>query len=145
LIVRYPLTLLLLAPSAGFAQTAAGDTLPGSADLFSLSYLAQVFFSLALVIGLLVGALWVMRRVNGVGHAVGGQMRVVASLGLGQRERAVLVNVGDQQILLGVAPGRVATLHVFDEPVTALEATPAGQVNFADVWNSVMGKKGASS
>ncbi len=33
-------------------------------------------------------------------------------------ERVVLVQVGKQQLLIGVAPGRVSTLHVLDEPVT---------------------------
>ena len=111
--------LLMCIPGMALAETGAGETLPSTADLFSWSYLGQVIASLALVIGLLFGALWIMRRVNGVGQAVGGQMRVVSSLGLGQRERAVLVSVGDQQILLGVAPGRVAALHVFDEPAVA--------------------------
>jgi flagellar protein FliO/FliZ len=132
-------------PGMALAETGAGETLPSTADLFSWSYLGQVIASLALVIGLLFGALWIMRRVNGVGQAVGGQMRVVSSLGLGQRERAVLVSVGEQQILLGVAPGRVAALHVFDEPAVAQETSPAAPLKFSEVWQNVMGKKDSSS
>ena len=139
------LLLLMCIPSMALAETGAGETLPSTADLFSWSYLGQVIASLALVIGLLLGALWIMRRVNGVGQAVGGQMRVVSSLGLGQRERAVLVSVGDQQILLGVAPGRVAALHVFDEPAVAQDITPASPLKFSEVWQNVMGKKDSSS
>ncbi|WP_435218644.1 flagellar biosynthetic protein FliO [Luminiphilus sp. nBUS_07] len=139
------LLLLMCIPSIALAETGAGETLPSTADLFSWSYLGQVIASLALVIGLLFGALWIMRRVNGVGQAVGGQMRVVSSLGLGQRERAVLVSVGDQQILLGVAPGRVAALHVFDEPAVAQDITPAPPLKFSEVWQNVMGKKDSSS
>ncbi len=139
------LLLLMCIPSMALAETGAGETLPSTADLFSWSYLGQVIASLALVIGLLFGALWIMRRVNGVGQAVGGQMRVVSSLGLGQRERAVLVSVGDQQILLGVAPGRVAALHVFDEPAVAQDITPATPLKFSEVWQNVMGKKDSSS
>jgi len=137
--------LLMGIPGMALAETGAGETLPSTADLFSWSYLGQVIASLALVIGLLFGALWIMRRVNGVGQAVGGQMRVVSSLGLGQRERAVLVSVGDQQILLGVAPGRVAALHVFDEPAVAQDTTPAAPLKFSEVWQNVMGKKDSSS
>lgn len=137
--------LLMCIPGMVLAETGAGETLPSTADLFSWSYLGQVIASLALVIGLLFGALWIMRRVNGVGQAVGGQMRVVSSLGLGQRERAVLVSVGDQQILLGVAPGRVAALHVFDEPAVAQDTTPAAPLKFSEVWQNVMGKKDSSS
>ena len=65
-------TFLLFTPAFAVGQTGAGETLPRTEDLFSLSYLGQVALSLALVIGLLVGALWVIRRVNGVGQAVGG-------------------------------------------------------------------------
>ena len=137
--------LLMGIPGMALAETGAGETLPSTADLFSWSYLGQVIASLALVIGLLFGALWIMRRVNGVGQAVGGQMRVVSSLGLGQRERAVLVSVGEQQILLGVAPGRVAALHVFDEPAVAQETSPAAPLKFSEVWQNVMGKKDSSS
>ena len=137
--------LLMCIPGMALAETGAGETLPSTADLFSWSYLGQVIASLALVIGLLFGALWIMRRVNGVGQSVGGQMRVVSSLGLGQRERAVLVSVGDQQILLGVAPGRVAALHVFDEPAVAQDTTPAAPLKFSEVWQNVMGKKDSSS
>ena len=137
--------LLMCIPGMALAETGAGETLPSTVDLFSWSYLGQVIASLALVIGLLFGALWIMRRVNGVGQAVGGQMRVVSSLGLGQRERAVLVSVGDQQILLGVAPGRVAALHVFDEPAVVQETTPAAPLKFSEVWQNVMGKKDSSS
>ena len=136
---------LMCIPGMALAETGAGETLPSTADLFSWSYLGQVIASLALVIGLLFGALWIMRRVNGVGQAVGGQMRVVSSLGLGQRERAVLVSVGEQQILLGVAPGRVAALHVFDEPAVAQDTTPAAPLKFSEVWQNVMGKKDSSS
>lgn len=142
----FRIVLLLLSISGpALAETGAGETLPSTADLFSWSYLGQVVASLALVIGLLLAALWMMRRVNGVGQAVGGQMRVVSSLGLGQRERAVLVSVGDQQILLGVAPGRVAALHVFDEPPVAQDTPSASPLKFSEVWQNVMGKKDASS
>ena len=137
--------LLMCIPGMALAETGAGETLPSTADLFSWSYLGQVIASLAMVIGLLFGALWIMRRVNGVGQAVGGQMRVVSSLGLGQRERAVLVSVGEQQILLGVAPGRVAALHVFDEPAVEQDTTHAAPLKFSEVWQNVMGKKDSSS
>ena len=41
------------------------------------------------------------------------RIQVLADMPLGQKERCVLVRVGDTDILIGVAPGRVNTLHVF--------------------------------
>ena len=56
-----------------------------------------------------------------------GALQVVTEIAVGQKERVVLVQVGKQQLLIGVAPGRVSTLHVLDEPVTpqAPAVTPA--------------------
>lgn len=47
---------------------------------------------------------------------------MVGSLALGTRERAVMVEVAGQQLLLGVTPGQVTTLHVFDVPVIGANA-----------------------
>ena len=71
-------------------------------------------------------------------------MRVVSSVGVGQRERAVLLQVGEQQVLLGVGPGNVRALHVFDEP--AVTVTPSSTTpSFSDVWKVATGKSGADS
>jgi flagellar protein FliO/FliZ len=58
-------------------------------------------------------------------------MRVIAGLPLGARERAVLVQVGNQQILLGVAPGRVQMLHVLESPVAATSIPSNANESFA--------------
>ncbi len=44
-------------------------------------------------------------------------MRVVASLSLSARERLVLVQAGEQQLLLGVAPGRVNLIEKYEQPL----------------------------
>ena len=60
---------------------------------------------------------WLLRRMRVVGSRVGGAIDVLAHVQLGQKERAVLLKVGTTQILLGVAPGQVSTLHVLTEPL----------------------------
>jgi flagellar protein FliO/FliZ len=79
--------------------------------------LGQVTLSLGLVLAVIFAAAWLIRRMRGFNRAASGALDVLADLPLGQKERAVLVRVGKQQILLGVAPGRVSTLHVLSEPV----------------------------
>jgi flagellar protein FliO/FliZ len=81
--------------------------------------IAQVTLSLLLVLAAVFAAAWVMRRLRGFGKLGAGAVEVVADVPLGTKERAVLVQVGKQQLLLGVAPGRVSTLHVLAEPITA--------------------------
>ena len=133
-----PLALLLLATPAG-AQEVAPAVSPSS--LFTGDYLLQVVGSFVVVIVLLVAVLVMLKRFNGVSTSMGGDMRVVSSVGVGQRERAVLLQVGEQQVLLGVGPGNVRTLHVFNEP--AVSATSSATPSFSAVWKVATGKSGA--
>lgn len=81
-------------------------------------HLMQMATALLLVIFTIVVAAWLMRRMNGGTHSrLGSEFRVVSGLSLGHKERIVLVQVGDKQLLIGVAPGRVQTLYVLDEPI----------------------------
>ena len=85
--------------------------------------LVQVTLSLLLVLGAVFAAAWAVRRVRGLGRMAPDAIQVLANVGLGQKERAVLVQVGNQQLLLGVASGSVTTLHVLAEPIAVTSAT----------------------
>ena len=81
-------------------------------------YALEVIFYLVVVIGLIIGSGYLLRKVNGNGFQVSGPLKVVASLSLGIKEKVVLVQIGErQQILLGVSPERITRLELFDEPV----------------------------
>jgi flagellar protein FliO/FliZ len=139
--MRILASLLLFVTSSALAQETAPAVAPSS--LFTGDYLLQVVGSFVVVILLLVGVLVMLRRFNGVSGQMSGNMRVLSSVGVGQRERAVLLQVGDQQILVGVGPGNVRKIHVFDEPVVDPKETSTP--NFSAVWKVAMGKSEASS
>ena len=142
LLIRFsllPLIALVFLATPAVAQEAAPAVSPSS--LFTGDYLLQVVGSFVVVILLLVAVLVMLKRFNGVSTSMGGDMRVVSSVGVGQRERAVLLQVGEQQVLLGVGPGNVRTLHVFDEP--AVTTTTSSAPSFSDVWKVATGKAGA--
>lgn len=139
--MRILASLPLFVTSSALAQETAPAVAPSS--LFTGDYLLQVVGSFVVVILLLVGVLVMLRRFNGVSGQMSGNMRVLSSVGVGQRERAVLLQVGDQQILVGVGPGNVRKIHVFDEPVVDPKETSTP--NFSAVWKVAMGKSEASS
>jgi flagellar protein FliO/FliZ len=60
---------------------------------------------------------WLFKKFGSGSLGLGGLIKVVAAMSLGGRDRIALISVGDKQLLLGISPGRIATLHVFDEPV----------------------------
>ncbi|MAZ88226.1 MAG: flagellar biosynthetic protein FliO [Cellvibrionaceae bacterium] len=88
------------------------------------AYMLQVLLGLLFVIGLVFALAWILKRVGQGTLVASQQMKVVAALPMGTRERIALVEVGGQHLLLGITPTQINTLHVFDEPVD-LEA--AGQ------------------
>jgi flagellar protein FliO/FliZ len=92
-------------------QTTVASHPPG------LGGLGEVAFALLLVLAAIFVVAWLLRRMRIVGNRVGGAIDVLANVQLGQKERAVLLKVGSTQILIGVAPGQVNTLHVLTEPL----------------------------
>ncbi|HKK13123.1 MAG TPA: flagellar biosynthetic protein FliO [Gammaproteobacteria bacterium] len=86
-------------------------------DPIDMSSLVQLTLGLLAVLAAIVVVAWLMRRVGRFQSGAGGALRILGGLSMGARERVVLVQVGDKQLLLGVAPGRVQTLHVLDEPL----------------------------
>src|SRR5579863_10026457 len=87
--------------------------------------LASVTLALLVVLAAIFAVAWVARRVRGIGGRVGNAIDVLAEIPLGPKERAVLIKVGTEQILVGVAPGRVSALHVLREPVEVPKSTAA--------------------
>lgn len=81
------------------------------------SQLTTVMAGLMAIIVLILALAWLFKRFGQGGFLQNQHMRVVATLPLGTREKAILVEVGEQQLLLGVTPTSINTLHVLNEAV----------------------------
>jgi len=106
--------------------------------------LAAVTLALLAVLAAIFALAWLARRARSFGNRAAGSLQVQANVTLGPKERAVLVKVGDAQILLGVAPGRVNTLHVLEKPIE-IGKPPAGpgqpsRPTFAQLLKRSLGK-----
>jgi len=104
-----------------------------SAHPVGIGGLSEVALALVIVLAAIFVIAWLVRRLRLASNRVGGAIDILADVPLGQKERAVLLKVGATQILLGVAPGRVNTLHVLAEPLE-ISRPPAGHA--ADSPNS---------
>ena len=85
--------------------------------------LGGAVIALLLVVGLILGLAWVLKRMPGSSFRQAEGLRVVANIPLGARERAAVVQVGGEQLLIGIGAGGVRTLHLLPEHLP--EATPA--------------------
>ncbi|MEO5659840.1 MAG: flagellar biosynthetic protein FliO [Polaromonas sp.] len=89
---------------------------------FAAAGLLQAGFGLAVVIGLIFLFAWVVRRFGLQTSGNGRLLKVVSSAMVGQRERVVVVEIGDAWLVLGVAAGQVRALHTM--PAQNLQETP---------------------
>ena len=78
---------------------------------FAAAGLLQAGFGLAVVIGLIFLFAWAVRRFGLQPSGNGRLLKVVSSAMVGQRERVVVVEIGDSWLVLGVASGQVRALH----------------------------------
>ena len=69
---------------------------------------------LLLVLALVFLCLWALKRLNQWSTPGKGQIRLLGGIPLGGREKLLIVEVGETQLVLGVSPGRVQTLHVLE-------------------------------
>ena len=116
------------------------NTEAGHITLLSIGF-GLLALALVLVVGLILLLSWLAKRVPGLGGGgvANPALRIVGSLALGPRDRLVVVEVGQTQLLLGVGAGGTRTLHTLDQPLPSAEpkATPA----FAQLLAQHFGKK----
>ncbi len=113
---------LLCAAALAAAPTWASEAAPS--PVFGV---LQMIMGLALVLGLIVLASWLLRRFGAGPAASGSILRIVTAASVGPREKVVLVEVQDSWLVLGVAPGRVSMLHQLPRQTIATAGQQAPQ------------------
>ena len=89
--------------------------------------IAQYIGSFALVVALLVGLLWALKRLQGSQAFARREqrLRVVESLSLGARMKVALVRVDGREVLVGVTPAQITPLGSWRAAGDAPSAGPA--------------------
>lgn len=132
--------LLLSMPLWAAESTEKARTLTQSP--LSAVNLLQTVMGLLIVLGCVVLVAWLLKRSNSFHTAANGKIKVIAGIPLGTRERAVLVQIGDEQILLGVTPQQINTLHKLEKPLN-VENKQGSPSDFAGKLRKIMQQRGA--
>ena len=107
-------------------------------SLTSTSSILNVFLSLLVVIAIIFALAFIMRRFT-VAQSGGGQMRVVATMMAGAKEKVMVIEVGDEQHLIGITAHNINHLAKLENPIandkSGTNITPntqqsSGKVNF---------------
>ncbi len=68
--------------------------------------------SLVAVLAVLGACAWFVQRMRNGGHLKGGLIEIVSGVSLGNREKVVLLRIGEEQIVVGISPSGMTSLHV---------------------------------
>jgi flagellar biosynthetic protein FliO len=79
--------------------------------------ITEMLFYLLLVVGLILFLAWLVKKI-GYNHASQTQlMKVTACLPLTAKEKLMVVQIGDEQVVIGVAPGFVGHIISLKNPI----------------------------
>jgi len=80
----------------------------------STAHVLNWTFGLIIVLALFFVCIWFMKKMGALPVSTKQNMKVLSGLSLGMREKLVLVQVGEKQLVLGVTPGRVEKLLMLE-------------------------------
>lgn len=111
------LPLLASAADAPLFAAPSPPAMPGTAG-----GALRVVASLLVVLLAVFAAAWLARRLRRLQAGSSGGIELLAQVTLGTRERAVLLKVGGERLLVGVASGGVSLLHRLDPAAMVAQA-----------------------
>ena len=135
--------ILWFTSAARAAETATGAVPPAPISAPDLgSGALQMVFGLLVVLALLLGALWLLKRISMPRGPVAGLLRVVAGVAVGARERVVILELGNSWLVLGVAPGQVTTLAEIPRQELPAAATSRAAKDFPAWLKQIAERRG---
>lgn len=120
------------------AQSKPLETVP--LEPLSSPYLLKLTGGLLLVVLVIFVLAWVVKKFNLNQQSQNGLIRIIAGLSIGTRDRIVLLQVGEEQILLGLTPGHIEKLHTLAVPLDA-PGEPLEKSSFATRLSRLMGER----
>lgn len=117
---------------------------PAPAPPSSGSGVMGTLFALIFVLALMVGGAWLLKRFNPKGFGGGNSnVKLVGALSVGARERILVVEVGEQWIVVGASPGRMNALATMprQESSEAPAAPSLSGASFAEWFKQTIDKR----
>jgi flagellar protein FliO/FliZ len=103
----------------------------------------QWFFGLVVVLVIIVGCSWLLRKYANISRGNGSGLKILGGVSVGSREKVLLIQAGKKQLVIGVAPGQVRTLHVLEGGELASDEFSEGGTtpSFSEHLKQITGKQ----
>ncbi len=138
----YFIVAVLLSMAAMKVFSAESDV---QSPISHTSNLMQMMLGLAAVIVMIFVVVWLIKRVGYTGYQAAEMMKIKGCLPLSTKEKLLLVEVGNEQLLIGVAPGFVGHVKTLDQPIRdtskncSYNASPVSSL-FAEKLKTIINK-----
>jgi flagellar protein FliO/FliZ len=109
---------------------------PASVEAFSMMGVLNMVMGLVVVIALILGLAWVLKKYAKLPGNNQVDMKVLGGLSLGTREKAILIEVENTRLLVGVTPGHIQTLHVLSGDIDVEKKTESFESKLETVMES---------
>lgn len=130
----------LASSAAEQVDVTAGQSL--AASPVASTALFETALGLIFILALIFVLAWLIKRTGKFQSTVNGEIKMIAGLSLGTRERVVLLEVGNERILVGVTPQQIQTLHILNQQGAAKDSDKYAQ--FDEQLQSIIKKEQAN-
>jgi len=106
----------------------------------SYTHVLNWSIGLVIVLGIFFACIWFMKKMGTLPINAKDNMKVVGGLSLGMREKLVLVQLGEKQLLLGVTPGNIEKLMVLEgeDKLFQKSVTEGSEADFSSKLKQIM-------
>lgn len=125
-------------PIAVYAAEVKPKLAANVSDPVTTSSILQVIIGLVIILAIIAIAAYVLRRFANLPGMNSDILKIVASLSMGPRDRIVLIQAGEQQVLIGVSPGRMQTLCELQTPIDIDASSTNLPGNFQNKFFSIL-------
>lgn len=122
------------------SYVSANQTAVSSVALVSSGDIVKIVLSLMFVVICVCLLAWGVKKLKGFSYSSEGQLKIIAGMSIGTREKILLLQAGDKQLLIGVTQGAISPLYQFDDPIIVNNATDKND-SFVDSLKLFMQRK----
>lgn len=112
----------------------------GRAVISPLVTLGKLAVALIIVLAVFWLFARVMRQVQNFQGDMHQGLKIVGALSVGQRERVIVVQAGEEQLVLGVTSSQINTLHVLQKPLQSV-ADQSSQGDFRSKLSAALSRQ----
>lgn len=111
----------------------AQSTTPALSSVSYGSSVLQMLLGLLFVVGMIFAVVWLMKKVGYQGYTSSGHITIKSTLALSSKDKILLLEVGEEQLLVGLSANGIQHIKTLDKPLLeSSDSTSASSTLFSE-------------